>query len=97
VSDDVKILAFIAIGLMVVFISIAVRLVIVSVQKHKTDGTRTHSGLMKYDEYAPGEAVVLAWSEPENDFRWHRKMQDEVRTYMPVLARALDRMVTNDS
>lgn len=55
----------------------------------------TEVGLTQYDDYAPGEAVILAWSEAGDFPHWHRHMQDEVRSNMPVLARALDRMVEN--
>ena len=55
----------------------------------------TKEGLEQYDDLQPGEAVLLAWSEPGNFPQWHRQMQNEVRKNMPVLARALDRMVEN--
>lgn len=55
----------------------------------------TEEGLKQYDDYAPGEAVILAWSEAGNNPLWHEIQQDEVRNKMPVLARALDRMVEN--
>lgn len=55
----------------------------------------TEEGLKQYDDFAPGEAVYLAWSEPGNTPRWHGLMQEEVRKNMPVLARALDRLVEN--
>jgi len=53
----------------------------------------TEQGLKQYDDFAPGEAVYLAWSDAGDFPRWHSKMQDEVRKNMPVLARALDRLV----
>lgn len=55
----------------------------------------TEAGLKQYDDYAPGEAVILAWSEAGDFPRWHSMKQDQLRKNMPVLARALDRMVEN--
>lgn len=56
---------------------------------------RPEPALNMYDDFAPGEAVILAWLAPGDFPRYHSKMQDEVRTNMPILARALDRMVKN--
>jgi hypothetical protein len=55
----------------------------------------TEEGLVQFDDLPPGLAVALAWSEPGENPAWHRQMQAEVRSQMPVLARALDRMVEN--
>jgi hypothetical protein len=57
----------------------------------------TDVGLEQFDDLPPGLAIVHAWSEPGENPRWHRKMQEEVRTQMPVLARALDRLVETNS
>lgn len=46
-----------------------------------------------YDEFPPAIAVVMAWGEDEGYPLYHRRKQDEVRKAMPVLSRALDRMV----
>lgn len=54
----------------------------------------TEDGLAKFDDLSPGEAVMMAWTEDDNNPAW-RLMQDNVRVQMPVLARALDRMVEN--
>jgi hypothetical protein len=100
VSDDVKILAFIAIGLMVLFIFIAGRLVLSALEKRKLEAAitpMTEEGLTAFDDLPAGLAVMLAWSTPGDFPRWHQKMQDNVRNEMPVLARALDRLVTNES
>jgi hypothetical protein len=45
-----------------------------------------------YDNLPPEQAVLKAWTRPGPRPDWHRKMQDEVRKVMPLLARALDRM-----
>ena len=55
----------------------------------------TKEGLAKFDDLSPGEAVLMAWSEPGDNPHYHRMIQDDVRAQMPVLARALDRMVEN--
>lgn len=49
--------------------------------------------LQQYDDLPSGVAVLMAWSDPGDNPRWHQAMQEEVRSHMPVLARALDRMV----
>lgn len=47
-------------------------------------------GLTRYDDLPPSEAVVLAWTElPEVG-------RDNLRRDMPVLARALDRLVEHE-
>jgi hypothetical protein len=100
VPTDIKILAFIAIGLMVLFIFIAGQVIVKAMQDRKLKEAitpMTEEGLTQFDELPPGLAVTLAWSEPGDFPRWHQKMQDEVRQQMPVLARALDRMVESDS
>lgn len=55
----------------------------------------TEEGLTQFDNLSPGEAVMMAWSEPGDNPHYHRMMQDDVRAQMPVLGRALDRMVEN--
>lgn len=57
----------------------------------------TEEGLKQFDQLPSAMAVLLAWSDAGNNPRHHRKMQDEVRSKMPVLARALDRMVDTNS
>lgn len=46
-----------------------------------------------YDDQSPAEAARLAWSNPGRSPETHRKAQDMVRSQMPLLARALDRLV----
>lgn len=53
----------------------------------------TEEGLAKYDDLPAGLAVAHAWSDTGNNPHYHRMMQDDVRAQMPLLARALDRMV----
>lgn len=55
----------------------------------------TEEGLSQFDDLPAAIAVALCWSEPGENPRWHRKMQEEVRDRMPVLARALDRLTDN--
>lgn len=49
--------------------------------------------ITKYDALPPGLAVAHAWSEAGNNPHHHMLMQDDVRAQMPLLARALDRLV----
>lgn len=57
----------------------------------------TKQGLEQYDDLPPGAAILLAWTEAGANPQWHREMQNEVRKTMPVLARALDRFIQNNS
>jgi len=50
-------------------------------------------GLTKYDHLPPEEALAKAWNDPGVNPAWHHRMQQIVRSQMPVLARALDRLV----
>ena len=43
------------------------------------------------------EAVVKAWSEPGRVPTWHYNAKDRVRSEMPLLARALDRLLDTTS
>jgi len=62
--------------------------------KKELDSTiEANVDLTQYDDIPSGAAVLMAWSEPGDFPRYHKKMQEEVRKNMPVLARALDRMV----
>jgi hypothetical protein len=98
VSDsEFKILAFIALGLLVLFIMIAGGVILRSrKQQAMTDTPVTEEGLTQYDDLTPGEAVLMAWTEAGNNPRWHTLRQDDVRAEMPVLARALDRLASNN-
>jgi len=51
---------------------------------------RSHT---KWDDLPPEDALVRAWTEPGRNLRWHRMCIQVVRDCMPVLARALDRLV----
>lgn len=97
-SEELKILSFICIGLGILFLFLVGEMILRR-RKQRTiesEATQyTEEGLTQYDDFAPGEAVYLAWTENGDFPRWHSKMQDEVRKNMPVLARALDRMVEN--
>lgn len=53
----------------------------------------TPEGLQQFDHLPAAEAVVLAWVVPGHAPRYHRDMQDLVRKQMPVLARAIERLV----
>lgn len=56
----------------------------------------TEDILKQYDDLPSGMAIYLAWVEDGTSPRLHRKLQDAVRAEMPILARALDRMVEED-
>lgn len=57
----------------------------------------TGRGLSRFDGLEPEEALALAWSEPGRNKAWHRLTQQVVRDCMPLLARALDRLVESRS
>lgn len=92
-----QLIAFFSIIIGMVLILFVLDVVLAKYYRRKAvDATPvTEAGLKQYDDYAPGEAVILAWSEAGDHPQWHNQMQDEVRKNMPVLARALDRMVEN--
>ena len=46
-----------------------------------------------YDKLPPDLAVVRAWNDPGRSPMAHREAQDNLRKSMPLLARALDRLV----
>jgi len=50
-------------------------------------------GLRRYDSFDPLFAIALAWTVAGLKPRWHRRAQKVVRKAMPLLARALDRLV----
>ena len=53
----------------------------------------TDAGLRMYDHLPAEEAAVRAWTVAGRSPELHRKQQQEVRDRMPLLARALDRLV----
>jgi hypothetical protein len=55
----------------------------------------TQEGLEQFDHLPPLMAVALAWSYPGKYPTWHYRMQQIVRAHMPVLGRALDRLVSD--
>jgi hypothetical protein len=54
----------------------------------------TDEGLRRYDDLPAATAVLLAWTQAGPRPDWHRKAQEEVWASMPLLARALHRMAT---
>ena len=53
----------------------------------------TPRGLRKFDHLPPAEAVIAAWTSTGSNPRWGEAAITETRAAMPLLARALDRMV----
>lgn len=53
----------------------------------------TEEGLQTFDHLPANEAVLAAWLYAGNNPTWHHRMQQIVRAQMPVLARALDRLI----
>lgn len=53
----------------------------------------TREGLEEYDSLDPIDALIKAWTVPGKHPAWHYRMQQVVRANMPVLARAIDRLV----
>lgn len=58
---------------------------------HKTPVTL--EGLRKFDHLPADQAVVEAWTSLGSNPSWGLKSKQLVRDAMPLLARALDRMV----
>ena len=53
----------------------------------------TPRGLRKFDHLPPAEAVIAAWTSAGSNPSWGEAAIAETRAAMPLLARALDRMV----
>ena len=53
----------------------------------------TPRGLRKFGHLPPCEAVIAAWTSTGSNPRWGEAAIAETRAAMPLLARALDRMV----
>ena len=53
----------------------------------------TPRGLRKFDHLPPAEAVIAAWTSTGSNPSWGEAAIAETRAAMPLLARALDRMV----
>lgn len=97
-NEELQIGMFIALSIGLLFLYLAGEMILRRRRQRIIESESTpftEEGLKQYDDFAPGEAAYLAWTEPGDTPRWHSKMQDEVRVKMPVLARALDRMVDN--
>ena len=54
------------------------------------------NNLRLFDHMPVVEAVVEAWTNEGAMPAWHRAAQNQVRSAMPLLARALDRMALID-
>ena len=55
----------------------------------------TDKGLVQYDGLEPLDAVIKAWTEEGPHPAWHEETKRAVRDAMPLLARALDRLISN--
>lgn len=53
----------------------------------------TTRGLEKYDDLPPAEALKEAWLNPGRHPGWHHKNKAQVRQLMPLVARAIERIV----
>lgn len=53
----------------------------------------TPRGLRKFDHLPPVEAVIAAWTSAGSNPSWGEAAIAETRASMPLLARALDRLV----
>jgi hypothetical protein len=51
------------------------------------------ANLEKYDHLDAADAVINAWLDPGDNPVWHRVMQKELHETMPLLARAIERLV----
>lgn len=92
-DNEIKILGFLAICLGMLLVFVVGNLVLRGRKQNEEKTPVTEEGLRQFDDLSPGYAVMLAWTDPGANPRWHDKARDEVRSQMPLLARALDRMV----
>jgi hypothetical protein len=53
----------------------------------------SETGVRKYDHLPADIAAYKAWNEAGPHPFWHNQMKARVREEMPVLARALDRLM----
>lgn len=91
---DEKMMAFVALIWVIVCIYAIWNIFIKKEQARTLAQTPvTEAGLRQYDSLPPAMAVAHAWSDAGNQPHYHRMMQDNVRAEMPLLARALDRLV----
>jgi hypothetical protein len=54
---------------------------------------RTVTGLRQYDHLSPDEALAAAWANAGPDPQWHLAAQTHLRDTMPVVHRAILRIV----
>lgn len=52
----------------------------------------TPEGERRYDHLPAAEAASRAWTSSGANPEWHERAKAEVRSAMPLLARALDRL-----
>lgn len=67
--------------------------------KRKTSERRKKNrvNLDMYNHLDPVEALVAAWTIPGEHPVYHRNMQDRVARNMPLVARAIERIVLESS
>lgn len=53
----------------------------------------TRDGLRQFDHLSPEEALVAAWTVHGPDSQWHALAQAQLRDSMPLLHRAIQRIV----
>lgn len=54
------------------------------------------TALQRYDDLPPVEALIKAWTNAGPHVVWHKENQRELRRHMPLVARAIDRIVEDD-
>ena len=54
------------------------------------------SNVELFDDIPAIEAVLHAWVDEGVRPHWHKTAQNEVRSWMPLLARALDRLASEN-
>ena len=57
----------------------------------------SYTGMTMYDSLPAVNAIYRAWTEPGDNPIWHAQMKNEVRSAMPLLGRALDRMAEENN
>ena len=56
----------------------------------------TQEALAKYDHLHPLEALYMSWNVPGEQPLWHYQAKENLRSSMPLVARALDRISPDD-
>lgn len=97
-DTQTKMLAFIVILSFLGIVAMMTRIFLAHLEARKMEGSEplTEDILKQYDDLPSGMAIYLAWVEDGSSPRSRKKMKESVRAQMPVLARALDRMVEED-